>query len=184
MPEPDLFQIFTARLNRSNLPYMVTGAVAAIVYGVPRLTHDLDIVIELSPGDAENFATLFPLDVFYCPPVEVLRMEAQRPLRGHFNLIHHGTGFKADLYLVGEDPLHHWAMPRRKALTCGGEILWIAPPEYVILRKLEFYREGGQEKHLMDIRAILSISPDQIDFSALESWVKRLGLDAQLKAVT
>ena len=179
MPEPDLFQIFTRPLNRSGLGYMVTGAAASIVYGEPRLTHDLDVVLEFSSGDAERFASSFPQEIFYCPPLEVLRLEAQRPLRGHFNLIHHETGFKADLYLVGEDPLHHWAMPRRKAVTFGGEPLWVAPPEYVILRKLQYYREGLQEKHLRDIRAILSVSSDQIDFPELDRWMKRLRLEAE-----
>ena len=31
----------------------------------------------------------------------------------------------------------------------------VAPPEYVIVRKLQFYHEGGSEKHLRDISAML-----------------------------
>jgi hypothetical protein len=49
MPEPDLFRIFVSRLNRLNVRYMITGAVAGIMYGEPRLTHDVDLVIELHP---------------------------------------------------------------------------------------------------------------------------------------
>ncbi len=47
--------------------------------------------------------------------------------------------------------------PRRR------EAFWIAPPEYVILRKLEYYREGGSQKHLDDIIGILDISPEEVD---------------------
>jgi hypothetical protein len=48
----------------------------------------------------------------------------------------------------------------------------------VIVRKLEFYREGGSEKHLRDIRSILALSSELVDRSALEDWIRRLGLEA------
>jgi hypothetical protein len=52
----------------------------------------------------------------------------------------------------------------------------------VIVRKLEFYREGG-EKHLRDIRSILAVSGDQLDRGALADWIRRRGLEAQWSAV-
>jgi hypothetical protein len=60
-----------------------------------------------------------------------------------------------------------------------GESVAVAPPEYVIVRKLEYFREGGSEKHLRDIRSMLSISEEQIDKGALEDWVRRQGVGAQ-----
>lgn len=60
----------------------------------------------------------------------------------------------------------------------------VAPPEYVILRKLEYHREGGSEKHLRDIRAMLALSLVPIDRAALADWLARLGLEAQWRLVT
>ena len=128
--------------------YMVTGAAASIIYGEPRLTHDIDLVLELKKEEADKIVAAFPDTDFYCPPRDLLQLEASRSLRGHFNLIHHETGFKADVYLVGKDELHHWAISRRKKMDIEGESIWVAPPEYVILRKLEYFREGRSEKHL------------------------------------
>lgn len=54
--------------------------------------------------------------------------------------------------------------------------MWVAPPEYVILRKLEFFREGGSEKHLRDIRAMLRISGELLDARWLDGWLHQLGL--------
>ena len=88
MQDPNIFAIFTNRLNDLNVPYMVTGSVASIVYGEPRMTHDIDLVIELSNEDIKGFTALFPLDMFYCPPTEVIKVELGRGMRGHFNLIH------------------------------------------------------------------------------------------------
>jgi hypothetical protein len=171
MQEPDLFLIFIKPLNNLKLQYMVTGAAAAIVYGEPRFTHDLDVVLELCLKDLESFIKMFPLESFYCPPDEILRQEVALPQKGHFNLIHHETGFKADIYLYGKDPLHHWAMALRRSIDFKGEKLWVAPPEYVIVRKLQYYQEGGSEKHLTDIIAMLEISKESIDMTLLEKKI-------------
>ena len=181
MPEHDLIQVFTRRLNKLALPYMVTGAVAATIYGEPRLTHDIDLVIDLRLQDIEGFVDAFPLEEFYCPPAEVIRLETGRPQRGHFNLIHHETGLKADVYASGKDSLQKWGLANRKAVSIGDEDVWLAPPEYVILRKLEYYREGGSEKHMRDIAGMLELSRDEIDFALLESKVHDMSLEQEWK---
>lgn len=179
MPELDLFQLFVHPLNRLGIRYMVTGAVAAIVYGETRLTHDIDVVMEVNADEAEKIVRAFPLQEFYCPPVEVIRLETGRHLRGHFNIIHHDTGFKADIYLMGQDNLHLWAMSDRRCIQMKGGLLWVAPPEYVILRKLEYYREGGSEKHLRDISGMLNISLDQLDMAKIKEKVRNCGLEKE-----
>jgi len=175
-PSTDLFLLYAKKLDALGLPYMVTGSVAGMLYGEPRLTHDVDIVVTLAPGRVPALAAAFPLDEFYCPPEEVLLEESLRPQRGHFNLIHHQSGFKADIYIANRDPLHRWAMAERKPVQIEGAQTWIAPPEYVIIRKLEYFREGGSEKHLRDIAAILRVSGDVVRLEVVDDWTGRLGL--------
>jgi hypothetical protein len=105
--------------------------------------------------------------------------EIARERAGQFNLIHHDTGFKADIYLTGRDELNGWAFRNKRVVEFEGEKVVLAPPEYVIARKLECYREGHSEKHLRDIRAMLAVSGDQMDRAALKEWVERLGLAAE-----
>lgn len=182
MPEHNLFQIFVSRLNKLSIPYMITGAVASIIYGEPRLTNDIDLVINMKSDDVEAFADAFPIEDFYCPPPEAIRLEIGRSQRGHFNLIHHETGFKADIYASGRDELHHWGLKNRKPVDVDGEKFWLAPIEYVILRKLEYYREGESEKHLRDISSVLDLSSDQIDFELLEARIKERTLAKEWQA--
>ncbi len=177
MPEPDLVGLFTEPLERLRLPYMITGATGAILYGQPRLTNDLDLVLELPAPEIGRLHAAFPEAEFYIPPVEVIAVEVARSQRGHFNVIHHDSGYKADIYTVGMDPLHHWALPLRRRLGHGTGEISVAPPEYVILRKLEFFREGGSAKHPSDIKAILQASGDSLDRASIQSWAVRLGLD-------
>lgn len=179
MPSPELFLIFTRKLNDLGLPYMVSGSIAAIFYGEPRLTNDVDIVLFLPRDDAVRIAQAFPSDEFYCPPVDVIQLEAARPLRGHFNLIHHDSGFKADIYLGAQDDLQAWGLARARTVTLGDDRVILAPPEYVIVRKLQFYREGKSPKHLRDIQGILvGLGPDW-SRDILERLVQTHGLAAE-----
>ena len=182
MPEPELYHIFVSNFNKFGIRYMVTGAAASIVYGEPRLTNDIDVVMDLATAEVESFINTFPLEKFYCPPSEVILVEIARSQRGHFNLIHHETGFKADIYTLGRDKLNHWGLDNRKLIKIGGDELWLAPVEYVILRKLEYYREGQSEKHLRDIAGILTVSPDQIDFNELNGKIEQLILENEWSA--
>ena len=128
----------SGKWNTDPRPCMVSGSVASMVYGEPRLTNDVDIIVALTTARAGDLEKLFPLSDFYCPPEEVIAVETCRPRRGHFNIIHHATGHKADIYSAGSDPLQAWGLKNRRAIEMAdGESLWIAPPEYVILRKLE-----------------------------------------------
>jgi len=183
MPEPDLIELFVGRLAQMRARYLVTGSVAATLYGEPRATHDIDLVVELSAAHRDALPAAFPAEEFYVPPPEVVLEESRREGGGHFNIIHHASGLKADMYLVGSDELHAWAFGNTRDYSIGGMEIHVAPPEYVIVRKLEFYREGGSPKHLRDVRAMLAVSPELIHLPTLERWVSRRRLQAEWSEV-
>jgi hypothetical protein len=175
--------MFTQRLNTLGVAYMVSGSVAVIIYGEPRLTHDVDLIAVLDRGHIAQLPEVFHPAEFYCPPAEVIAVEVAREQRGHFNIIHHETGFKADVYLSGRDPLHAWGLARARKLEVEGQVLFVAPPEYVIVRKLEYYRDGGSEKHFRDIRSMLNTSPDAIQIAELEQQIAARGLQVAWRQV-
>ena len=178
MPDPEPFLIFTRTLSRLGIPHMISGSVAAIFYGEPRLTNDVDIIVLLKDADLPRLAAAFPLDEFYCPPEDVMKVEIARAQRGHFNIIHHETGFKADIYPCS-DSLHRWGLAQSRTLDFDGEPVTLAPPEYVIIRKLQFFREGGSQKHLRDIhRMLAALRPDWEDVT-LMALIDRYGLQSQ-----
>jgi hypothetical protein len=177
VPEPDLISLFVAPLEEAGLDsYMISGSVAAIEYGEPRATLDVDIALVISLSQIARLQDLFPSPAYYTPPHEVLELEIQRPARGHFNVIHIASGLKSDFYPARNHPLFPWALAHRHRVEISGIAVWLAPPEYVILWKLEFFREGGEEKHLRDIRGMLAVSHDRIDRSLIEQTVNMLGL--------
>jgi len=176
---PDLFELFVRPLNRAGLRYMISGSLASVHYGEPRLTMDVDLVMHISEPDLPQFARAFPAADYYVPPVEVMTVEIARPTRGHFNLIHFATGQKADIYPSPRHPCWSWAWEHRRRARIGDDDVYFAPPEYVILWKLEFFREGGGDKHLRDIRGMLLVNRSSIDLERVEQTAAKLGLSAQ-----
>jgi hypothetical protein len=81
MPAPDEIALFAARLNEVGADYIITGATAAIVYGQPRLTNDLDVVLALTEGHIPALLAAFPENQFYLPPLSVIRVEQARSRR-------------------------------------------------------------------------------------------------------
>lgn len=183
MPEPELFLLFVRPFNQAGIRYVIGGSVAAIFYGEPRFTNDVDFVAFLNQKDIHKLPEIFPANDFYLPPSEVITTEAARERGGQFNIIHTGTTFKADVYLTGRDEFNAWAFRNKRRMEMEGEAIILAPPEYVIVRKLEYFREGGSEKHLRDIRAMLAVSGDQIDRGELDEWIRRQGVEAQWRLV-
>ena len=172
----DLLSRFAAPLARLGLPYMITGGAAAIVYGEPRMTNDLDVVLAMQPRDAARVASAFAADDTYVPPVEVLEIESGRRVDGHFNVIHGPSSLRADVYVAGEDPLHQWGLARTRRLTLGTLAMAIAPPEYVIVRKLQYAAMGGGDRHLRDIRRMLERALTPIDSARVQEFAEARGV--------
>jgi hypothetical protein len=179
MPDPELALLFLRPLNKMGLRYIVSGGVASILYGEPRFTNDVDVVVFLRHSDIPRLTEAFPHPEFYLPPADLIEAEIARPQHGQFNVVHIDTGFKADLYTTGRDDLNAWAFRNARKMDFQGELIAVAPPEYVIIRKLEFFREGGSDKHLRDIRTMLAVSGDQINRQELEEWIRARKLETE-----
>lgn len=173
---PSLVGLFVAPLNRAGIEYMVTGGLAAVVYGHPRLTLDVDLVIRLSAREVAGFAALWPQPEFDSPPTAVIEEEGRRAALGHCNVIHNESMMRADVYFAGSDELAAWALQRRAVRHVQGEAVQFAPIEYVIVNKLRYFQMGGSDRHLRDVGRMLAVSGPDVDRVALDGWITRLGL--------
>ncbi len=177
----DLVSLFAPAIAATGAEWMITGGVAAIVYGEPRLTQDIDVVAALRVENVDHFVAQFPSTDFYCPPAEAIAKETRREAFGHFNLLHLESDARADIYLAGTDPLARRGLDARRTVELVGHRVPIAPPEYVILQKLRFRQQGASERHLRDVRGILRVLGDTVDMTALEGEAADFGLSMQWK---
>lgn len=169
-----VLQDVVRRFDKEGIEYFLVGSLATMYYGRPRFTQDVDLVVRIKAKQAGRFEELFPADEYYCPPHEVLRDEFSR--KGSFNLIHQHSGIKVDIVLDKETDFYISEFLRRtKVEIAPGIEVYIATPEDLIIKKLDFFREGQSEKHLLDIRDVLMAV--KVDDSYIEEWVQRLSLE-------
>jgi hypothetical protein len=161
----DLFELL-------DVPYFVTGSVAAMTYGEPRLTLDVDIVAELREEHAPAFCETF------APPDYYVSQETVRAaIRAHrqFNVLHITEGVKAEIIIPKNTEFNQSRLGRRRPQQIGSrDDVIVASPEDVILKKMEYFQEGGSEKHLRDILSMLKISSSLIDQEYIALWAVKL----------
>lgn len=173
MEPTELLQFIAEVFERLNIPYAVVGSVASSFYGEARLTNDIDVVADLRNESVALFLRAFPQSDFYLSEDAV--REAIR-MRSQFNIIHPDSGLKVDVIIPELSGIDQLRLRKRVRPRDAGFDTYFASPEDVILKKLEFYHEGGSEKHLRDIAGILKISGNQLDRSYIASWAQRLGV--------
>ena len=173
--EPSELLHFLARaLDELQLPYFVTGSTVTIFYGEPRFTNDIDVVVALPESMVAVFCGRFPEEEFYVDQAAV-RDAIRR--RSQFNIIHPGSGLKIDVIIPPRSEFNQSRFNRARRVRAGLD--WdasFASPEDAIIKKMEYFREGGSDKHLRDITGVLRTSGADIDKEYIELWATELGL--------
>ncbi len=173
MNQGEFFSFVIDVLEELNIPYMITGSVASMAYGEPRMTLDMDVVADFSIDNAEKFCQKFNED-FYKDLDMIL--EAIRE-QGHFNIIHAPSGSKVDFYQLRNDILSQQMFKNRRLESFREDkMAAFTRPEDIIIHKLIFYKEGQSEKHLSDIRGMLEVSGEQFDLSYIDQKTQELDI--------
>ena len=171
-------------LDRMEIPYHVTGSVASSAHGVPRTTLDIDLVVDLKPEQIEAFASDLEQE-FYADAAMIREAFA----RGRAaNLVHLETAWKFDLFPLQGDAYSRTAFGRRsfrevrpdgrEAMKCA-----VATAEDTMLRKLEWYRAGGEtsERQWNDLRGVCDSARQQLDIAYLRKWACELKVEDLLE---
>jgi hypothetical protein len=173
----DAFSRLLETLDRMEVQYQVGGSVASSAHGIPRTTLDVDLVVDLKPDLIGSFAEELRAD-FYADAALIRDCFARSRAA---NLIHLRSGWKFDLFPLQNDEYSRTEFGRRvfreirpdagDPIECA-----VASPEDTILRKLEWYRAGGEasERQWSDVRGILRASGAGIDRSYLLRWARYL----------
>lgn len=162
------------RLNKAGIPYMITGSVAMNYYAQPRMTRDVDIVVEIKPEDVKGFYNLFE-DDFY---IDLNEMIAAVRNQGIFNVIDLEEVFKVDFIVQKEEPFRKLEFERRKKIEIDGITVFLVSSEDLILSKLLWGRKSHSELQLRDVRNLLQT---KVDLEYVGKWAKKLKIEKLLK---
>ena len=176
--ELEVLKEVARRLTGAGIPYMITGSIAANFYSIPRMTRDIDLVVELGDaGVARLVATL--RDDFY---VDLAAVEGAVRERGMFNAIHTRHIVKVDFVVRKDSEYRREEFARRRRVEVEGQPLWIVTPEDLVISKLDWARDTRSEVQLADVRSLLASVPD-LDEAYLARWTARLDLDALYREI-
>lgn len=178
LDEFTVLTLVTARLESAGIPYMVTGSVAVSFYAEPRMTRDVDLVVELQPMDAERLVAMFG-DEFIC---DADRIRDAIDRRSMFNLIHSAAVVKIDIIVRKDGAYREEEFRRRRKADVTGVPIWVVSAEDLILSKLEWARGSRSEIQLRDVRNVIAAQP-ALDWRYIGQWAGRLGLNDLLSEV-
>jgi len=172
----DFFSYVVSVFERLDIPYMVVGGFAAIFYGEPRLTIDVDIVADIRLTHVPAFVEAFPIPEYYVSE-EGVRDSITRCYP--FNVIQPSTGAKIDIVPMPPDPFTRLAFQRRQRLEYdeAGHIAYFITAEDIVIAKLIAYRETQSDKHLRDARGVLLLQWDTIDLAAVRRGAQGAGVE-------
>lgn len=171
LDEQGVLETVTQKLDSGGINYMVTGSIAANFYTTPRMTRDIDIVVEIRETDTERLVTLFSGD-FYIDPSAVKNAFQGT---GMFNIIHQDAVIKIDFIIRKDSEYRQVEFRRRRVIVFEGRKISVVSPEDLILSKLDWARESLSDMQIRDVKNLLRTVTD-LDMSYIKQWVVRLGL--------
>jgi hypothetical protein len=166
------------RLDRAQVPYMLTGSLASSYYGEPRSTRDVDIVIDPDAASLERL-----IDELIDADYYVARAAASQALvdRTQFNAIG-SDALKVDFIIRKDRPYSVAEFARRRRADLLGTVGFLASAEDVVLAKLEWAAAGGSERQVLDAAAIVAIDRT-LDKSYIERWAGALGVSSAWRSI-
>ena len=158
-------------LDAAGIKHMVTGSFASTFHGEPRMTQDIDVVIDPDVSTIALFVGQFDPDTFY---VDDAVSATER--RGMFNVIDVTTGWKVDLIIRKDRAFSEEEFSRRLAVRIADVATYVASAEDTILSKLEWSAKSGSERQLRDVVSVIQIQRATLDFDYLQHWATELGI--------
>ena len=165
------FEKIIAVLNEQQIPYMLSGSVAMSLYVIPRATRDFDFIVHLRPPNIPSFVEQFE-DGYYCDKESV---EEAVKTRGMFNIIDHGSGFKADFVVLKENQFRQTEFNRRTQVNFYGQDIYVVSPEDLLISKLIWVQDLQSALQIEDIKNLKAV--EMLDWAYITEWINKLKLN-------
>lgn len=174
MLQPKLLAKVISLLDENNIDYMITGSLVSSIQGEPRTTHDIDLLINVTPDIIVKMEAAFPPPQYYFS-AEAIK-EAIRD-KSIFNLIDTSEGDKVDFWILTTDHFDRSRFKRKYEENLFGMRLKVSTPEDTILAKLRWAKlSGGSEKQFNDALRVYEVQFHKLDLTYLKEWAHQLGV--------
>ena len=168
-------------LNELRLPYLVTGGMSVTLWGRPRFTADIDVVLGAEPNDLHALAQVLRQmgnQIYFDEDA----MREAYTSEGEFNVVDGKSGMKVDFWIVRRaDPFSASQLARRVGKRIAGETVYFSSPEDLILSKLLWHRRVPSDRQLDDVKSVIAVSGAGLDHAYLREWAHKLGVEDLLE---
>lgn len=173
-----ILEHITQCLERAGIAYMLSGSVALSYYAQPRMTRDIDLVIEIQSSDLSRLACQLD-DVYY---FDEDAAHAAITQEGMFNLLHQESMIKIDCIVRKHHAYRQKEFSRRRRVAFNHTVIWMVSAEDLLLSKLDWLKDTRSEIQLKDVSNLIASAPD-LDWDYLQHWAERLGVSRLLEEV-
>jgi hypothetical protein len=171
----EFIKVIASRLDSVNIPYMMTGSMAMAIYSIPRMTRDIDLVVEIEPTDVDKIVNIFSKDCY------IDRDSVRKAVDEHsmFNIIHNEWVVKADFIIRKNEEYRREEFSRRQEITIEDTSIFVVSVEDLILSKLVWGKHSQSDLQLGDVRLMIS-TVSELDWKYMKKWAIILGIDTLL----
>ncbi len=163
----------------TDIPYLIGGSYASGVWGEPRHTNDLDVVLDLDNERAEQLVSRLG------PEFMVTRNEMQEAIErrepySSFQILHTEQLFKVDAFVLANDDYSQTEFSRRVRIELVPDLeAFVATSEDIILRKLLWYEMGRRisDRQWNDVVKVIEVQADRLDREYLNEWSRKLSVE-------
>ncbi len=156
-------------LEKLKIPYLITGGIAIVVWGRPRYTADIDLIIELKKEKVKKLIALLKNEGYIDEDAvnEALKFQSE------FNFIDNETSLKVDFWILQDSDFDRSRLKRAVTRKIFGQNIRFSSAEDLILKKLLWFKESRSTRQLEDIHSVMAIIKNQLDFNYLRKWAKK-----------
>jgi hypothetical protein len=162
-------------LEELKIPYAITGGFAVSVWGRPRSTNDIDIIVEMAEKNVKPLVSeinILKKDIY--ADEDMVRDATER--KSEFNFIDPDMGVKVDFFVLADNPYNKLKIKRAVLQDVFGVTkAYFVSPEDLILSKLLWSKESSSWKQREDVKTVLNNSKIKLDFKYINNWAEKQG---------
>ncbi|MCE9545142.1 MAG: hypothetical protein K8T25_06450 [Planctomycetia bacterium] len=166
-------------LESAHVGYMLVGSLSSNYYGIPRATEDADFVVQLGASEISRLAAKLGQQFQFDPQMS---FETSTVTRRHQFLVR-DTAFKIEFFLLSDDPHDQQRFQRRRRVALVDRQTWVPTAEDVIVMKLRWIESGSRNKDIDDVRNVIAVQGQRIDWSYVHHWCAQHGTRGHLDSI-
>lgn len=168
---------FLDACQKCGIEPIIGGSVASSIWGDPRLTNDVDVMVRILDNGPCLVSEL--QSRFAVAPDAITEAESLASWPRSFQAIHEESVFKVDVFLMDDSPFARWETETAKRLDIfGGVVARVLAPEAIALEKLRWYELSNRasDRQWNDIVKLIETQGDEFGSQEFLRWGEELGL--------